>query len=220
MIRENRREASKKETRRLILRAARRLLARRGVEDCTLRDVAREAGVSPASVVVHFKSKTGLLEAALDSDIDRVLVDLMASLPTRQGLLASLLHLGRGFLILYDGNRPLYRALIRRTLLEPWTDTPHMAKLSARYVESLANLVEAEKNRGRIRSEIESRVAAGVLFSLYLGALVMLFRHPEAMVDRAVELLKAMTTQYLTGIEVRRENTADPASETGSGPRR
>ena len=220
VVTENRREASKRETRALILRAARRLFARKSVEECTLRDVAREAGVSAASVVVHFKNKTGLLEAALDCDIDRTLVASTASLKPRQGLLASLQHLGRAFLMLYDGNRPLYRALIRRTLLESWNDTPHMAKLSARYVEFLVNLVEAEKERGRVRPEIDSKVAAGVLFSVYLGALVVLFRHPEATVDKAVEALTAMTTQYLTGIEVRRENTADSASKTGNRPRR
>ena len=62
----NRREASKKETRQLILRAARRLFAQKGMEECTIRDIARKAGVSPASVVVHFKSKTALLEEALN----------------------------------------------------------------------------------------------------------------------------------------------------------
>ena len=34
-----------------------------------MRGIAREAGVSAASVIVHFKNKTALLEEALYEDI-------------------------------------------------------------------------------------------------------------------------------------------------------
>jgi AcrR family transcriptional regulator len=214
----NRREASKLETRQLILRAARRLFADKEVEQWTLRDVARKAGVSPASVVVHFKSKTGLLEAALDGDIEKTMVDLTASLPAGSGLLKSLMVLARGFFNLYDGNRALYRALIRQTLFEPWSDTPHMTKQSERYLRLLADLIEVEKSRGRIRRNVETQAVAGALFSIYLGALIQFFRQPEATVGMAVEAFGAMTTQYLTGIEVDHENTADPARKTGKSP--
>src|SRR4030042_3800841 len=108
----NRREASKKETKRLILKAARMLFARKGMEECTIRDIAKKAGVSPASVVVHFKSKTALLEEALNRDIDKALSELLASMPKDLGLLDRLIHLALGFFRLYDTNRNLYRALI------------------------------------------------------------------------------------------------------------
>jgi AcrR family transcriptional regulator len=196
----NRREASKKETRHLILAAARRLFAQKGGEDCTLRDIAAVAGVSPASVVVHFKSKTGLLEEALNSDIEQTLAELTASLPAGQGLPERLLHLATGFFRLYDSNRPLYRALIRQTIFEPLGDTPHMTRLSERYLQFLADLIEAEKSRGLIRTEVDPATAAGALFSLYLGVLILLFRQPEVTVDQAAGVLAAMTGQYLHGI--------------------
>ncbi len=61
----DRRKASKFETRQLILSAAKKLFLEKGVEQCTMRAIATEAGVSAASVVVHFKNKIGLLEASL-----------------------------------------------------------------------------------------------------------------------------------------------------------
>ncbi len=196
----NRREASKRETRQLILIAARRLFAQKGAEESTIRDIAREAGVSPASVVVHFKSKTALLEAALNQDIDRTLAELVASLPAGQGLPDRLLHLARGFFRLYDQNRPLYRSLIRQTIFEPSRATPDMSDLSERYIHFLAGLVEEEKRHGRIRPEIDPLVAAGGLFFLYLGGLILLFRQPETTVEMVTDLLRAMNDQYLKGI--------------------
>jgi len=112
----NRREASKKETRQLILKAARLLFAQKGLEECTIRDIAKKAGVSPASVVVHFQSKTALLEEALNRDIEKALSALITSMPPDLGLLDRLLHLATGFFRLYDTNRNLYRALIRHTI--------------------------------------------------------------------------------------------------------
>ncbi len=196
----NRREASKHETSQLILRAARQLFARKGLEDCTIRDVAQKAGVSPASVMVHFKSKTALLEEALRGDIEKTLSELKAKLPAGEGLLERLLYLARGFFRLYDQNRNLYRALVRCTIFEPSGDTPGLAQLTDRYIEFLAGIIEAEKSLGRIAPEVAPMVAAAAIFSLYLGALILLFRRPEMTVDEVVGGLAAMTAQYLRGI--------------------
>ena len=196
----NRREASKNETRQLILRAARRLFGQKGKEESTIRDIAREAGVSPASVVVHFKSKTALLEESLNRDIEAALSELVASMPEDPELLDRLMHLARGFFRLYDQNRKLYRALIRYTIFEPVGETPNITNVSDSYLRFLSGLVEESQARGLIRPEVDAAVAAGSLFSLYLGALIMLFRQPDMTVELVAEALAAMTDQYLKGI--------------------
>ena len=198
----NRREASKNETRQLILRAARRLFAQKGMEESTIRDIARQAGVSPASVVVHFKSKTALLEEALNQDIETALSELVASMPEDLELLERLMHLAKGFFRLYDQNRKLYRALIRYTIFEPAGETPNIAHVSELYLRFLSGLVEAGQARGIIRPEVDIRVAAAAIFSLYLGALIMFFRQPEITVEVVAEALAAMTDQYLKGISL------------------
>lgn len=201
----NRREASKKETRQLILKAARRLFAQKGMEECTIRDIARKAGVSPASVVVHFQSKTALLEEALNLDIEKAMSELITSMPPELALLDRLLHLATGFFRLYDTNRNLYRALIRHTIFEPVSETPHTTNLADRYIQFLAGLIEAEKARGLIRPEVDTQMAAGAIFSLYLGALILLFREPAMSVDMVAAVLAAMTGSYLQGIIIDRE---------------
>ncbi len=196
----NRREASKHETRQLILSAARRLFAQKGMEESTIRDIARAAGVSPASVVVHFKSKTALLEEALNRDIEAALTELTATMPAGPGLLDRLMHLAKGFFRLYDRNRNLYRALIRHTVFEPAADTPNITQVSDLYLRYLASLVEEGRDRGLVKPEVDPALAAGALFSLYIGALILLFRRPEMTVDMVADGLAAMTQQYLTGI--------------------
>ena len=196
----NRREASKNETRKLILEAARKLFARKGMEECTLRDIAKKAGVSPASVVVHFKSKTALLEEAVNSDIKNALSGLMASMPEDRGLLDCVMHLSKGLLTLYDKNRDLYRALIRYTIFEPASETPNITNESEQYLRFLSMMIEEEKARGTIEPDVDSSVAALSISSLYIGAIVMLFRMPEMTVETVMDILASMTDQYLKGI--------------------
>ncbi len=196
----NRREKSKKETRRLILRAARKLFAQKGMEECTIRDIGKKAGVSPASVVVHFKSKTALLEEVLSSDIETALTELTASMPENTGLSHQFMHLAAGMLAFYGKNRDLYRALLRYTIFEPASETPIMTKQSEQYLQFLSRTIEKEKARDTIRPEVDTMVVAVSIFFLYLGALTMLFRMPELTIEKIAELLSSMTDQYLKGI--------------------
>ena len=196
----NRREASKKETRRLILKTARKLFAQKGMEECTIRDIAKKAGVSPASVVVHFKSKTALLEEVLSSDIGEALSELIVSMPKGAEFPDQLMHLAKGMLRFYDKNRNLYRALLRYTIFEPVSETPNMSRQSEEYIQFLSRLIEEQKAGGIIRSEVDSTVAAASIFFLYLGALTVLFRTPEMAVETIADGLASMTDQYLKGI--------------------
>ncbi len=196
----NRREASKKETRALILGVARKLCADRGMQECTLRDVAKAAGVSPASIVVHFKSKTALFEEVLSSDIENAMSHLMRSLPDEAPLIDRLMHLSKGMLRFYARNRNIYRPLIAHTVFEPAAETPNMSRQSDWYVQFLVRLIEEQKAAGLIRKDVDATVAAAAVFFLYLGALTVLLRMPEMPVKTACDLLETMTLDYVRGI--------------------
>jgi TetR/AcrR family transcriptional regulator, regulator of cefoperazone and chloramphenicol sensitivity len=70
-----RREAQARQTRAEIAEAARRLFVARGWAATTVRDVAREAGVSVPTVYAAYQNKTGLIWALADS------ADLAAGMP-------------------------------------------------------------------------------------------------------------------------------------------
>ncbi len=201
----NRRDASKNETRRLIFSAARKLFSQKGMEECTVRDIAKKAGVSPASVLVHFKSKTALLEEVLSTDIGMALSDLTASMPKSAELSDQLMHVSRGMLSFYDKNRNLYRALLRHTMFEPAPETPNMSRQSEQYIQFLAGLIEEQKRLGSVRAEVDSRLAAASIFSLYLGALTILFRMPELTAETIAGVLRSMNNQYLKGIYINKK---------------
>ena len=197
----NRREASKTETKQLILSAAQKLFIEMGVEKCTMRAIAKEAGVSPASVVVHFKNKTALLEAALYGDIENTLSKAYLSMPERGDLLKRLMHLPAAMYAFYDSNRNLYRSLIRNTVFEPEEENPLLTQQMNDYMFFLGELIEHEKIRGKIRPDIDAHITASSLASLYFGVLILFFRNQELTPETAINMLTSMTSQYLKGIE-------------------
>lgn len=196
----NRRDSSKKETRELILRAARALFAQKGMEECTIRDIAKKAGVSPASVVVHFKSKTALLEEALNRDIEQTFGRLLTSMPESQALEDRLMHLFKGFLKLYNENRDLYRALLRTTIFEPAQETPRLTVQSEEFIRLVSGMIEERKSSGMVKKEVDPEAAASSIFFLYIGALIMLFRMPEATVEQVTGFLSQIIKEYIRGI--------------------
>jgi len=196
----NRRESSKVETRRLILEAARALFGEKGMEEVTLRDIAAKAGASPASVIVHFKTKIALLEESLADDIEQSFSAVVESMPAGAGLLDTVMHLWTGMLRAYGRNRDLYRTLISLTIFQPAAETPTMTRQSEQCIQMLSNLIEAQKTDGGVRPGTDPTIAAASLFSIYVGALIAFFRMPEMGVEAAVSLLRAMTEQYLRGI--------------------
>jgi len=196
----SRREQSKLETRRLILDAAGELFREIGVEGATMRRIGARAGVSPASVVVHFRTKTALLESVLGEEIGAALDEALATVPREEGLLERLLHTPRVFLRLYATNRDLYRVLIRETCFEPDGSSPHLEILNERALRFTAEDVAREQRAGTVRPDVDPEWTARGLFSLYLGVLIAFFRMPDLDPNTAAEWLETMTGEYLNGI--------------------
>jgi hypothetical protein len=90
--------------------------------------------------------------------------------------------------------------LVRDTLFEPDQESPSIAKLDEGNLEYIVSLIEQEKEKGRVRTEIDSYMAASSIFYLYIGVLRDFLRNPELNVTRAVKRLSAILEQHLTGI--------------------
>lgn len=197
-----RRDDSKAETRALILQAAQRLFWEKGPEKCTIRGIAFEAGVSPATIIVHFKNKTALLEAVLSEDIGKALANAMASLPEKQDLPTTLIHIVSTMLTFYDNNRELYRVLIRDTFFESSHESPSISKLDDEYFPFLVSLINLEKETGRVKNNVDSLVVAHAFFYLYIGGLREFLRNPNLSVAKAMEMMRETLNLYLNGILV------------------
>jgi AcrR family transcriptional regulator len=176
------------------------MFSEKGAEACTLRDIAKEAGVAPATLIVHFRNKTALLDATFSDELESVLSESLSSLPPGGSLLDSFVRLSGSFIRAYGSNRDLYGYLVRTAVFTPAERTPHLTRQADRYMRMLAAMIEEARDQGLIRSEINPAVAAAGLLSLYLGALAALFRMPDKTIESIIEGLRMITEHYVRGI--------------------
>jgi AcrR family transcriptional regulator len=146
--------------RRSLLVAARNLFITRGFGNVGTRELARAAGVSPAMIAYYFGDKQGLYEALVEDAVGRVLARLqgLAREPDRR----------------QEPVDAFLAAYLETLIAEPWIpqllvrevlaqDSP----LRRRFRESFAGpalaalgaMLGDERDRGRLRSDLDTRLA-------------------------------------------------------------
>ncbi|MGD9210120.1 MAG: TetR/AcrR family transcriptional regulator [Desulfobacteraceae bacterium] len=196
----NRREASKLETHKLIISAAKKLFLEKKVEQCTMRNIAKEAGVSAASIVVHFENKQALMEIILGENIERITNKAIRTLPSEGNLAERLAHVWQTMYAFYDTNRNLYRTLTQYTLFEPEDKTPFLTRHTKILLSFLQDLIDQEKTNDRVISSTDVKILAHCLFMIYFNVLIKFYRNPDMPPQQATDLVFAMTQQTLIGI--------------------
>jgi AcrR family transcriptional regulator len=196
----NRREASKRETRHLIMEAAKKLFLEKDVEKCTMRAIAKKAGVSAASVVVHFKNKRALMEATLTEDIDRTIDEAVATMPSKGDFAERLTHIWRSMFTFYAANRDLYRFFLSSMIFAPEDETPSLTAQATTFLNYLEEWIEHEKKDDRMDREVDSEIMARTLFSQYFGVLIMFYRDVSMSPGAAADSVLTMIRQTLAGL--------------------
>ncbi len=166
-------------TRAIIRNAALRHFADRGPDAVTIREIAAQAGVSPALVIHHFGSKEGL-RAEVDAFAGQAFDQLFEALPTEE-LTDALTRgesggsLAEAFARSFPPGSPL-PAYLRRLLL---TNDPAGAALFGRWYAATRHLLDVMVEKGIARPSEDPSVRAA--FFLVNDLALILLRNPIAM---------------------------------------
>ncbi len=194
----SRNERSKRDKLARIKRAARKLFARRGFEATTTREIAESADIGAGTLFLYVGSKEDLLILIFREDMERVVRDAFATMPT--------LPLGDQFMHVFDAmiaHHALDLGLARVFVKElPFVDDRRhgvSAFLSIQF-GGLEELIEQAKSGGELKAEVPSRLLARNLFALFFAELQRwLGRDPVAPRPR-YESLRAAIDLHLSGL--------------------
>ncbi len=120
-------------TRELILDAAERLFAARGVDGVAVRDLARELGITPSSLYNHFPGKQALYAAVLDRGLGPI-AKLVAEAWRRGALRREDVRRTVDGLVPHFARHPHLARLLQRAMLE---DSEAVRALMGRWLASL-----------------------------------------------------------------------------------
>jgi len=184
------------DSRQALINAARELFARHDFDQISTKRIAEAAGVNPAMIQYHFRSKTGLLEATFRETLDPVIEELKAL--SARGI-ADRFDV-QALVSLYMGTMAaqpwLPKMILRHVLPEGGhLQTPMVQKISAEIAPALRQLIVRSQHRNELRDNLDPLLTTISFVSLALFPFVGLaliqrvfeIEPNEAFVDQLIE---------------------------------
>lgn len=165
----NRRQVAKQRTRGKVIDAARSLFAQRGYDAATIRDIAREAGMSTGAVFANFQDKSELFDTVLAEDLARLDEALTRGIKTGSDLKSRLLG---GFVAGYEATLdqlPLVQAVVARAWHQPLDEAKKGRDLIAPVIEGLESLVSDAIKAGELKPGTDAALVTELVWVAYLS---------------------------------------------------
>lgn len=185
------RALSKQRTREKILSAARQLFMERGYEGATVRDIAREAGMSTGAVFASFADKAELFDEIIAADY-RALADEMAkAVRDADNVEDALLGLFGAAYRNHMNQLPMVRAAMSVS----WTRDPATIRRSREALKPIVGLLrdalQRAAERGELASGTDVRLMREIIWEVYLSG----YRAAVHKGSGADELLDRLSSQ-------------------------
>ncbi|EGB15460.1 regulatory protein TetR [Pseudodesulfovibrio mercurii] len=194
------REERKAETRRRIQAAARTLIAEKGFEATTMRDLAQAAGVGVGTIALHFRDKTSLLFSSFFDDIGEVSRRAIASAPRDVPLREQFRHMLRTMYGYYGEHTLFLRSVVKEALFATGEWKARFDGQLREIVGEVAGLIEARKATGEVRSDVSGLQLAMVCWSLYAGGLIDGLNRERFDVEGQVASVMGLLDVVLAGV--------------------
>lgn len=198
---------SSAQVRELILASARRLFASRGFTGVGTRDIAADAGVTPAAIFRHFGSKEGLFEQSIEGPYHACITECLRQWQSHPPDPASTTEVTRIFMrSFYDllrANRELFLAYLLTPPNALGRDGAAHESVLSRELSGIVEHMRAEVDRRGITGvdvPVAVRCAAGLVFALALHEDVLFPpgpAHPDP--DRVIEEAVAFSLRGIEG---------------------
>jgi AcrR family transcriptional regulator len=148
-----------------ILAAAERCFIEKGFHPATMADICREAGVSPGALYIYFASKEDLIAGLCEREKDRF-VSEFARITETVNILAVLQLLAEQ----YCCNEPIEKVRLHMEIAAEASRSETIGRtlreMDRIVRESLAALLEREKERGRIAPELPTEIIVRAMCAL------------------------------------------------------
>ena len=156
-------------TRQQILDASLRLFSERGFARTTVRDIARQAGITDAAIYYHFQSKRELLEALVEErgfvsglqNLQRVTADL----PLRD----TLFWMASGAVNIMDENRDFLRLIIMEGLGGDDAAQEQYRRLIDLWESALCSVLRRYEDKGELPGNSLQELSRQIIYTILMA---------------------------------------------------
>ncbi len=200
----NLRKKQKAETYAIIFKVAVDMFESVGYEKTTMRKIAAKAGISPGAIFKHFENKSALLAAKLFGDLEKDKKKAIDTIPPNETIDIQFLHIAESFFKYYDLTPVLSKILVKHSIFIEGIWSEKLENQMRHLGDVFAELVQEHKSRNKIKEEVDNMTLAVALFSNYMWTLLLFVNNPEITVGVALEMLKPLVKQTVSGAVVKK----------------
>ena len=151
--------------------AAMRAIARKGIDEVTIQDIADEAGVAKGTVYVYFRDREELLACTADRLFDDLVADIEPAFTAEGPFAVRLRNLALRQLRFFDEHRALFRATLALSQREA-DFSKSRSRCSARYASLLETLFAGAAAKGEVRGDVEAHTLAAIYRDCVRGVII------------------------------------------------
>ena len=156
-------------TRQQILDASLRLFSERGFARTTVRDIARQAGITDAAIYYHFESKRELLEALVEERGFLNNLENLARLQPDAPLQETLHWTARGAIHVMDENRDFLRLIIMEGLGGDEAALEQYDRLIGLWERALTAVLARYADKGELPGNSPEMVARHIIYTILMA---------------------------------------------------
>ena len=156
-------------TRQQILDASLRLFSERGFARTTVRDIARQAGITDAAIYYHFESKRELLEALVEERGFLNSLQNLARLQADAPLQETLHWTARGAIAIMDDNRDFLRLVIMEGLGGDEAALEQYDRLLGLWENALSSVLRRYQEKGELPGNSAETVARHIIYTILMA---------------------------------------------------
>ncbi len=156
-------------TRQQILDASLRLFSERGFARTTVRDIARQAGITDAAIYYHFDSKRELLEALVEERGFLTSLQNLEQVEPHLPLPEMLLWMAAGAINIMDENRDFLRLIIMEGLGGDEAALEQYSRLLDMWEKALTIVLRRYEDAKALRSGPAEDLARHVIYTILMA---------------------------------------------------
>jgi len=167
-LRDTKRTRRGPHTRQQILDASLRLFSERGFARTTVRDIARQAGITDAAIYYHFESKQELLEALVEERGFLNSLQNLARLQADAPLKETLHWTARGAINIMDQNRDFLRLIIMEGLGGDEAALEQYGRLLGLWEDALTSVLRRYEDKGELPRNSAATVGRHIIYTILM----------------------------------------------------
>lgn len=196
------REKKKKETRQAIMQAAIRLFSEKGFEKTSIEELAKAAGVGKGTIYGYFQTKTDILHAFCEDELECLHQELTTNADKEIPILEQMVKIYMSEFRHITENREFARLFMQQTAFPRDVDLDRHLAHEDDYFKLLFPLLEKAQDRGELRSDIDLLYITGHFYGLYL-LLVSAWFSGRVRTEEAEQALETLFRQVMEGLQPR-----------------